>query len=91
MPSILEDFARGNMLTKPPLDPNSELADTIEFASNLKKELLDRLSGEDKALFEKIINANLEIIELTAVENRIHGYRQGFIMTAETFITWQGL
>jgi len=87
MSTILNDFARGNMIIKPPLDPNSERADNIEFVNDLEKELLGRLNGKDKALFENIVNTYQEIIELTAIENRIHGYKLGVMMAAEVFVT----
>jgi len=87
MPRILEDFARGDMAINLPPAPNSERADAMRIANNLENKLLARLSGENKAIFEKFVKTNLEIIELTAIENRIHGYGLGVMMTAEVFVT----
>lgn len=51
-----------------------------------EQKILDRLGTEDKALFEKYVDAQGEVNRLTATNNFIYGYKLGLIMTAEAFV-----
>ena len=89
MSRILDDFAYGNLSTTPPFNRNSELYRAMVKANDIAEKLLAKLNSEEKIMLEKFIEVNFEIVALTAIENRVHGYRLGVMMTAEAFITGQ--
>lgn len=87
MTSILEEFAYGNISPEAQFfKRDSEFGKAMELVSCIEQKLLDRLGADDKDLFQKYIDAQGEVNQLTAVKNLIYGYRLGLIMTAETFI-----
>lgn len=87
MPSILEEFAYGNISPEVhQFDKNSKYGRTIELVANIEQKLFDRLGADDKNLFVKYVDAQGEANQLTAVKNLVYGYRLGLIMTAEAFI-----
>ena len=87
MSSILEELIYGSLPTNPPPAPNSARADAMVISNNLAAKLLAKLNDEEKALFEKLIDITLDIVDLTAKENFADGYRRGLMVTAEAFIT----
>lgn len=54
--------------------------------SRNEQKLLDRLSVDDKDLFQRYVDAQGEVNQLTAVKNLVYGYKLGLIITAEAFI-----
>jgi hypothetical protein len=58
----------------------------MELVSRNEQKLLDRLSVDDKDLFQRYVDAQGEVNQLTAVKNLVYGYKLGLIITAEAFI-----
>ena len=87
MPSILEEFAYGNVSPEVQcFDKNSKYGRVLGLVTDIEQKLLDRLGADDKDLFEKYVDAQGEANQLTAVKNLIYGYKLGLIMTAEAFV-----
>ena len=87
MPSILEEFAYGNVSPEVQhFDKNSKYGRTIELVANIEQKLFDKLGADDKSLFAKYVDAQGEANQLTAVKNLVYGYKLGLIMTAEVFV-----
>ena len=87
MPSILEEFAYGNVSPEvQTFQKDPKYGRVIELVSRIEQKLLDRLGADDKNLFEKYVVAQGEANQLTAVKNLVYGYKLGLMMTAETFI-----
>lgn len=87
MASILEEFAYGTISTDAHFfkkDP--EYNQALEFAARHEEKLLERLSSEDKVVFENYVGTQREVNQLAAVKNLVYGFRLGMMMTAETFI-----
>jgi len=92
MRSILEEFAYGNISPEvQTFQRNSPYGQAIEAVAGCEEKLLNTLSGEEKDLFEKYVDAQGEVNQLTAVKNLIYGYKLGLLMTAEAFITGNDL
>lgn len=92
MPSLLEGFAYGNPLPEPPdMRQNSRYRDVAEAAENLRQQLQKRLSDEDKYLFERYLDMQTELTDMTAVSNLTHGYSMGLVLTAEAFTGIYGM
>ena len=88
MPSILEEFAYGNICPQAQsFSKDSELGQTLALVSRIEEKLLTKLNAEEKDLLEKFIDAQSEVNRLTAVQNLLYGYRLGLVMTAEAFVT----
>ena len=88
MRSILEEFAYGNISPEAQtFKHNSEFGQAMRAAARGEEKLLGKLGGEEKATFQKYVEAQEEVIQLTAVKNLIYGYKLGLLMTAEAFIT----
>lgn len=87
MRSILEEFAYGNVSPEAQyFDKNSRYGKAIELVERIEEKLMDRLDTDDKDLFEKYVDAQVEANQLTAVKNFVYGYKLGMIMTAESFV-----
>ena len=92
MQSILEEFAYGNISPEAQFfTRDSAYGKAMELVSRNEQKLLDRLEADDKDQFEKYIDAQGELNQLTAVKNLIYGYKLGLLMTAEAFITGNDL
>ena len=88
MYSILEEFAYGNISPEARyFKHDSEYGQAVRAASNNEEKLLGKLAGEEKALFQKYVDVQGEVNQLTAVKNLIYGYKLGLLMTAEVFVT----
>ena len=88
MPSILEEFAYGNINpAAQSFTKNSELGKALVLVVKFEKELFEKLNAEEKELLEKLIDAQVEANRLTAVKNFLYGYKLGVLMTAEAFVT----
>jgi len=87
MRSILEEFAYGNIsLEAQFFKRDSGYGRAMKLVSCNEQKLLDRLGADDKNLFQKYIDAQGEVNQLTAIKNFIYGYKLGLIMTAEAFV-----
>jgi len=84
--SILEEFAYGNIPKDRGFNKNSEYGRAIASAADNEAKLLAKLSGEDKIIFQTILEAHLKIVGLTAKENLVYGYKLGVTMTTEVFV-----
>lgn len=88
MQSILKEFAYGNISPEIRFfKHNSRYGEAMNAVSSNEEKLLGKLNDEEKELFQKFADAQSELNQLTAVENLIHGYKLGLLMTAEAFIT----
>lgn len=87
MPSILEEFAYGNVSPETQTFPkDSSYGRALELVAQIERELLDRLGAQEKELFIKYIAAQGEVNQLGAVRNCVYGYKLGMVMTAEAFV-----
>ena len=92
MRSILEEFAYGNISPEVQyFKRNSAFGEAMRAVSTNEENLLGRLNEEEKAIFQKYIDAQGEVIQMTAVKNMVYGYKLGLLMTAEAFLTSGGL
>ena len=92
MRSILKEFAYGNISPiAHPVNKDSELGQANALVVRLESKLLAMLNTEEKELLEKLIDAQLEVHQLAAVQHLLYGYRLGLIMTAEAFVTREEL
>lgn len=92
MQSILEEFAYGNISPEVQgFKRNSPYGDAMSAVSGNEEKLLRILGGEEKIIFQKYVDAQGEVNQLTAVKNLIYGFKLGLLMTAEAFITSGGL
>lgn len=88
MQSILEEFAYGNISPEVQyFKPHSAFGEAMRAVSSNEKKLLSKLNEEEKIIFQKYIDAQGEVNQLTAVKNVVYGYKLGLLMTAEAFIT----
>lgn len=88
MRSILEEFAYGNISPEVQyFKHNSAFGEAMSALTSNEEKLLEKLGGEEKAIFQKYVDAQGEINDLTAVKNMVYGYKLGVLMTAEAFIT----
>jgi len=88
MRSILEEFAYGNIPPKSQgFTPNSTYGQAMHAVYANEEKLFHKLGGEEKIIFQKYVDAQCELNELTGVRNFTYGYKLGLLMTAEAFIT----
>jgi hypothetical protein len=88
MQSILEEFFYGNITpANQTFKHNSEYERAVKALTNKGEKLLEKLNAEERTLFEKYLDTQGEVDILTAVQNFIHGYKLGVLMTSEAFVT----
>ncbi len=88
MSSILEEFAYGNISPEVQFfKRNSQYGEAMRALSGNEEKLLARLNEDEKILFQKYLDAQGEVNQLTAVSNLIYGFKLGLTMTAEAFVT----
>jgi len=88
MRSILEEFAYGNIsLENQTFTRDSKYGQIMGDICINEEKLLNKLNDEEKADFQKFVDAQMDLNQLTAVQNFIYGYKLGLLMTAEAFIT----
>ena len=88
MRSILKEFAYGNVSPEiQTFTPNSDYGQAVRAVSSGEEKLLNKLSGDEKNIFQRYAVAQSELNLLTAVKNLVYGYKLGLIMTAEAFVT----
>ena len=87
MANIIEDFYYGNI---EPQEVNSELTQKLKKKlSNLaekEEQLIARLNGEDKKLFQYYVGAYIEFTTTSNTDSFISGFRLGARFTYDTFI-----
>jgi len=59
----------------------------MRFVIINEEKLLAKLNEEERTIFQKFVEAQDEVNQLTATENLVRGYKLGVLMTAEAFIT----
>lgn len=92
MPSILEEFAYGNVSPEvQAFEKNSKYGRIVKLVANIEQKLLNKLEAEEKDLFVKYVDAQGEANQLTAAKNLVYGYKLGLTMTAEAFVGIDGL
>ena len=86
MQSVLEAFARGNILSEPrSYKPDSHYGRAMEVLVGCEEKLLNVLGSQEKELLETLSECQLEINRLTGVDGFLYGYRLGVLMTMEVF------
>lgn len=89
---ILEEFAYGNITPRNQYSKRGSAYDSaMQMVARNQEKLFDILGEEEKILFQKYVDAQGEVNQLTAVNNLIYGYKVGLLMTAEAFITGNDL
>ena len=87
MSNIIEDFYYGNI---EPQEVSSELTPKLKKKlSNLaekEEQLIARLNGEDKKLFQNYVGAYIEFTTTSNTDSFISGFRLGARFTYDTFI-----
>ena len=87
MLNIIEDFYYGNI---EPQELNSELTPKLKKKlSNLaekEEQLIARLTGEDKELFQNYVSSYIEFSTTSAADSFISGFRLGAKFTYDTFV-----
>jgi len=92
MRSVLEEFAYGNISPEVQFfDGNSRYGQAVNTLSRNEEKLFGTMNESEKEVFQKYIDAQEEVNELTAVRNMVYGYKLGLLMTAEAFITSDNL
>jgi len=90
MRSILEEFAYGNVSLEAVICTSDseykEYREAVRMLDHNEEKLLEKLSGEEKDIFKKYIEAQSDVSYLTAMKNLTHGYKLGVVMTAEAFV-----
>ena len=87
MMGILKEFVYGNISPEVQcFKQDSEYGRVMQHLTGIEQKILDRLGADDKAQFEKYIEAQAEVNRLTVVDNLIYGYKLGVTMTAEAFV-----
>lgn len=86
MASILEEFAYGNLTPQAQyFKQDSQVAQAMRLIAQNEQKLLERLGPAERKLFAAYAAMQGELNELTAVKNRIYGFRVGLLMTAEAY------
>ena len=92
MNSILREFALGNLNTPPQtVNDNPKLAKAMKISAEAEKKLQSMIDGEALAILEQFANAQLDVVALSTIDNFIHGYKLGVLMTLEVFSDSKGL
>ena len=92
MPSILEEFAYGNISPgSQTCSKHSELDQASILAEKLEEKLLTKRNTEEKETLEKLLDAQGEVNHFATIKQFLYGYKLGVTMTAEAFITSEEL
>ena len=92
MHSILKEFFYGNVSPEAQSfkgDPAYE--EVLHIIVRTEEKLLARLNEEEKEIFNRFSDAQMELNSLTAINSQIYGYKLGVLMTAEAFVTGREL
>ena len=63
----------------------------MRVISRNEEKLLERLNGEGKEILKTVLDAQMELNQLTATKSQIYGFKLGLFMTAEVFVTGRDL
>jgi len=92
MNSILREFALGNLNTAPQtVNDNPKLAKAMKLSAETETKLKFMIGEEALVILEQFTNAQLDIVALSTIDNFIHGYKLGVLMTLEVFSDSKGL
>jgi len=88
MYSILEELFYGTVSPKAQFSKRDSQYDELTgIISRTGKALRERLNEEEKEIFEKHIDAHMELNSLITMKSQINSYKLGVLMTAEVFVT----
>lgn len=92
MIKILEALAEDNLCINPAIfKGNSEYRKAIKAMCDSAEALENKLSGEEKKLFEQFRDAQADESHIYNVDRFITGYRVGVLMMFEVFFGTAGL
>ena len=87
MSGFIEDFYYGNIEAQ---ELSSELGGTLKKKLNTlaksEEELREKLSSEEKKLFEKYTNSCIEFLSMCTADSFISGFRLGAKFTHDVFV-----
>ena len=87
MSGFIEDFYYGNIEAQ---ELSSELGSTLKKKLNTlaksEEELREKLSAEEKKLFEKYTNSCNEFLSICTADSFISGFRLGAKFTHDVFV-----
>ena len=84
MRKTLEDFYYGNIVPcERQMVPGSELKRAADRVVRYESQLMEQLGESEQATLKKLIQSQLEIDSITALENFILGFRLGVRIMAE--------
>lgn len=86
MPSILEEFARGNILPEPRFfKKNSHYERAMQQLIDTEEKLFSVLNEQEKELLKTFSETQSEVSYLSGIDRFIYGYRLGVLITMEVF------
>jgi len=86
MTNIFEKLANGEIsLDNSPYNNDVEYKQALAASSTYREKLLTTLNDEEKAIFEKFSDAQLEIESHSTTHSFTYGYKLGVVLTAEAF------
>ena len=84
MRRTLEDFYYGNITpNEQQMAPNPELKRAADRVVRYESQLVEQLGESEQAMLKKLIQSQLEIDSIAALENFILGFRLGIRLMAE--------
>ena len=87
MPSILEEFAKGNLSVGAKyFEKNSDYGKIMNRLAKKEIELIERLDEQGKGIYDEFTKAQAEISLLDNTDRFVTGYRLGVLMTIEVFL-----
>ena len=86
MPSIFEKLANGEISVDNSLNHNDpKYKQAADAVCAHEKKLLETLNDEEKAVFKKLTDAQLDAENASIVSSFAYGYKLGVVLTAEAF------
>ena len=84
MRKTLEDLYYGNITpSEQRMIPDSEMAKAVARVASCEKQLMEQLGETEQTILTKLIQSQLEINGITAIENFILGFRLGIRLMVE--------
>ena len=84
MRKTLEDLYYGNITpSEQRMIPDSEMAKAVARVASCEKQLMEQLGETEQTILTKLIQSQLEINGITAIENFILGFRLGVRLMVE--------
>ena len=86
--AFIEDFYYGNIGTQNYSSPEfgAELKRKLNDLTELEKQISDKLTGDEKALFLKYTDKYIEFTSRSLTDAFVSGFRLGAKFTHDTFI-----